>query len=153
MTAKLYAIAAGRRVRSRDELSFTKRNGTGCLQNWCVPHDPKASWHQGLELGKRHFSEVQALAAVDEQEAYYTITCALNSPGWSSSGWGIECGFSDQIASAAIIGLRKLREGGKLFDPDQVERELRARRSAAAKAGWVRRRASEEARRSTNRDA
>lgn len=95
-------------ITSRLDLSFTERDSEGRLSNWCVPHDPQGSWHAGVELGYLHFSEIAELASCDETEAYHAIRCALNDLGWQSGGWGIECGFSEALARAAVAGLRAL---------------------------------------------
>lgn len=100
----------------RDDLSFTVRNDAGSLCNWSVPHDQEASWHSGLKQGGLLFSEVAALAFHSELEAFQAVVFALNNPEWKSTGWGIEQGFSQEMAAAMVVGLRALRAGAPRFD-------------------------------------
>lgn len=81
------------------------------ISNWDVPHDWNGSWHVGIEVGRRHFAEVAELAAHDEQEAFGAIECALLK--FQSGGWGIETGFAIEVARAAVVGLRALRDGSQ----------------------------------------
>lgn len=104
-------------IKSRDDLSFTKRDENGGLNNWVVPHDKEGNWHAGVETGFLHFAEVAELASHDETDAYHAMQFAMNDLGWKSSGWGIECGFSEAMARAAIVGLRALRSGAEVFIP------------------------------------
>lgn len=111
------AMSAGHpAIASRDDLSFTRRDENGGMQNWSVPHDQAACWHNGKQIGAHLFTEVEALAANDEDEAFDAICFAMNNPGWQPFGWGIETGFSESLAAAAIIGLRAIREGVVRYD-------------------------------------
>ena len=104
-------------IQSRNDLSFTMRDDGGRLNNWEVPHDKTAYWHEGVEIGLKHFSEVAELAKVSEYETFLAIDFAIScSPGWRPYGWGIECGFSQALVAAAIVGLRALRAGAAPYD-------------------------------------
>jgi len=95
-------------IRSRDDLSFTKRDEQGRLINWAVQHNPKGNWHAGVELGREYFKEIVELANIDPREAILSIETAIScSPEFSRYGAGIECGFSEEIAKMAVYGIRQ----------------------------------------------
>lgn len=102
-------------IQARADLSFTARDEEGRFNNWSVPHDRKAKWGAGVETGFLYFSEIAELASHDEEKAFRAARFAMNSPGWQTSGWGIECGFSEALARAAIVGLRALRNGAEPY--------------------------------------
>jgi len=83
----------------------------GIASHWSVPHDPDALYAEGVAVGRRHFEAVASLAESDEEQAAMALSLAMNSPGWRVCGWGIEDGFSQALAEAAIVGLRTLRSG------------------------------------------
>ncbi|SFN69450.1 hypothetical protein SAMN05216386_1655 [Nitrosospira briensis] len=105
-------------IQGREDLSFAARDERDLLRMWHVPHDPKAYWSDGVEIGRQHFSEVVALADVNEYQAFVTLELVFNEPGWRTHGWGIECGFSKAVAEAAIVGLRAIRAGATPYDSD-----------------------------------
>ncbi len=104
-------------ISSRKNLSFTATSdGSGIASNWNVPHDKKGYWGDTVPIGQRHFAEVAELASRDEQEAIDAIVFAIMSQEWnhtpdSGCGWGIEHGFSRELAEFAVMGLRASREG------------------------------------------
>lgn len=108
-------------IASREDLSFTATSDNpGIVSNWKVPHDKGGYWGDTVPIGRRYFSEVCELAAVDERASFYAILTAIDSVEWNHSesgcGWGIEYGFSQELAAAAVIGLRTMREGAASFD-------------------------------------
>lgn len=112
-------------ITTRCDLSFTAtQDGPGINSNWNVPHDQNGYWHDGIRVGKRYFAEVAELASKDEQQAFYAIKCAIMERGWNHAhggcGWGIEEGFSMRLAAVAMVGLRALRDGAVLYDPDEA---------------------------------
>lgn len=115
-TNKISLSGDARTIQSRDDLSFTSRDSEGRLNNWAVPHDRNGNWHDGLIIGEKYFDEVRQLALFDELEAYHAIKFALNSGNWQSGGWGIETGFTQALAKAAILGMRQLQNGAIAFD-------------------------------------
>lgn len=119
-------------IESRDDLSFTQRDGEGRLINWSVPHDKNGNWSAGVEIGLQHFSEVAELAQLSEYEAFSAIEHALNTYGWQQGGWGIEMGFTEALAAAAIVGLRALRSGAEPYD-----RELELKQQIEAEDGGL----------------
>lgn len=118
-------IPSKREIKSRDDLSFTKRNENGCLINWSVPHDQNGDWHEGVVIGEGHFEEVIQLFEFSESSAYDAMRFALSgsldfrrggSTEFRNNGWGIETGFVQAIASAAIDGIRARKGGQEPFD-------------------------------------
>jgi|APLak6261691555_1056199.scaffolds.fasta_scaffold10917_2 hypothetical protein len=113
---KLDLNAEVRAIQSRDDLSFTSRDGEGRLNNWDVLHDRNGNWSEGLVIGEKYFDEIRQLALFDEIEAFHAIEFAMNSGHWQSSGWGIEMGFTRALAKAAMLGMRQLQQGAVEFD-------------------------------------
>ena len=104
-------------ISSRKDLSFTATSdGPGIRSNWNVPHAKDGYWGDTVPIGQRTFGEVADLASRDEKEAIDAIVCAIMSREWNHTpdggcGWGIEHGFSKELAEVAVIGLRAIREG------------------------------------------
>jgi len=103
-------------ISSRKNLSFTATSDApGIKSNWSVPHAKDGYWGDTVPIGQRHFAEVAELASCNEKEAIAAIVFAITSPEWNHTpdgvGWGIEQGFSQELAEAAVIGLRAIREG------------------------------------------
>ncbi len=95
-------------IRSRDDLSFTKRDEQGILINWEVQRHPKKNWGADVEIGRDYFKEIIELANIDPREAILAIETAISSsPEFSRYGAGIECGFSEEIAKMAVYGIRQ----------------------------------------------
>jgi hypothetical protein len=115
-----------KRILDRDDLSFTARDDKDRLTGWSVPHDKNGFWHEGIKIGLQHFAEVAELAQTSEYETFVAITYAMNNPGWKPFGWGIEEGFSEGLAAAAIVGLRALRAGAAPYDHELERRRLEA---------------------------
>lgn len=97
--------------RSRLTLPFVVPDTShgGITSHWCVPHDPDALYADGVAMGRRFFEAAASLAEFSEKQAVLALSLPMNKTGWRG-GWGIECGFSEALAEAAIIGLRTLRE-------------------------------------------
>ena len=116
--AKLPAPTPPRRIRTRDDLSFTARDSEGRLINWHVPRDPLENWGEKFAIGQSYLAEIAELATHDEQEACRSIQYALSggcdfgrgdSTTFTNQGWGQECGFAEAIARAVIEALRERR--------------------------------------------
>lgn len=103
-TNKLSLNGYERAIQSRNDLSFTSKDGEGRINNWDVPHDRNGNWHEGFIIGEKYFDEIRQLALFNELEAFHAIEFAMNSGNWHSSGWGIEMGFSQALAKAAMLG-------------------------------------------------
>lgn len=106
------ATAPGEKHRSRLTLPFVVPDEIhgGIASHWSVPHDPEALYADGVAMGRRFFEAAASLAASDEKQAVFALSLPMNCAGWRG-GWGIEGGFSQALAEAAIVGLRTLRAG------------------------------------------
>lgn len=116
--AFLLGLLATFGIKSRLDLSFTATSDdAGIRSNWSVPHDSNGYCGDTMPIGKRLFLEVEALAVIDESEAFDAIVFAITARDWNrtadGTGWGIELGFSQRLAELAIIGMRTVREGGE----------------------------------------
>jgi hypothetical protein len=134
--------STARAILSRDDLSFTKRNPMGHLENW--PNEHQQLWDDGNHAGKERFADVVTLAAVNEYEAYNAFRFALLSRNWSSLGYGEEDGFASELAKLAIAGLRALQGGFPPFDAkaaedaaDRAERASERRKAKLRRLGRV----------------
>lgn len=100
-------------IKTREDLSFTKRDPEGRLINWPRTNPGVAAdWQKGINFFD---VEVTTLAAHDETEAFHAIQFALIGMGGRSTM--LEVGFIDRVAKAAIVGLRSMREGALQFAP------------------------------------
>lgn len=100
-------------TKTRDDLSFTRRDSKGRMINW--PRDNPgvaADWAKGRAFFD---DEVFTLASHDETEAYDAIRFAIMGMGGRYTN--LEMGFADRIARAAVLGLRAIREGAEHFEP------------------------------------
>ena len=97
--------------------SYAGESGREYVNHWSVAHSPNDHWNRRVEAGAAFFAQLEALAASNETAAHDAMRMAILSPNWSSQGWGEESGFAWQMASAAIIGIRALREGWDRFRP------------------------------------
>lgn len=113
-------------IKTRDDLSFTRRDEGGRLVNWSIPHDRNGNWGELYEVGQGFLAEIAELAAHDEREAYHAVQFALSGSqefrrgqgtGFGNTGWGQESGFAEAIARAVIDGLRARKGGQEAFDP------------------------------------
>lgn len=101
-------------IKSRDDLSFTRRDEMGRLNNWAISkEDRNRNCADGMELGRHFFLEIADLAKVKPEEAKDAIQFALQGQefnhggsGFTNEGWGVEMGFVQAIAQYAIQGLR-----------------------------------------------
>ena len=104
-------------VRTRDDLSFTARDWGGRLINWPRNNPGVASdWAKGMAYVDQ---EVSSLAAFDETQAYEAIEFAILGMGGRATC--LEIGFVQQIAKAAVLGLRAMRNGEAEFAPVDPE--------------------------------
>lgn len=114
-----------RRIRSRDDLSFTARDANGCLLNWRVP-SRAGSWHEHVSLGHAWFQEIIQLAQHSPEEAYQALLYAGCSEvllkHWDH---GHEHGFMDVFARFAVAAM--IASDGTLPDLPFTVREMGAR--------------------------
>lgn len=106
------ATPTSEKHRSRLTLPFVVRDELhgGIASHWSVPHDPVALYDEGFAIGRRFFEAAASLAETSERQAVFALSMPMNSAGWRG-GWGIESGFSQALAEAAIVGLRTMRAG------------------------------------------
>ena len=104
-------------IRSREHLSFTKRDPEGRLINW-PRNNPgvAADWQKGIEFFE---GEVFELATHDETEAFNAIQFAIAGMGARTTN--LELGFIERVALAAMVGLRALRDGAEPFAPTDTD--------------------------------
>ncbi|MET4729852.1 hypothetical protein ABIE09_003666 [Lysobacter enzymogenes] len=70
------------------------------------------------KIGIARFADVATLHDASEFDAYQVIKYALTSPNWRSHSMGLEGGFADMVARAAVAGLNALACGAPGFDPN-----------------------------------
>lgn len=101
-------------ILSRDDLSFTQRDEFGRMVNW-PRNNPgvAADWDKGIAFFE---SEIAELASHDETEAFHAIQFAIT--GMAERVTCLEVGFSEQVAAAAVLGLRAIRSGAYRFEPN-----------------------------------
>lgn len=104
-------------VRTRDDLSFTSRDSEGRMINW-PRNNPgvAADWGKGMAFFDQ---QICSLAAFNETAAYEAIKFAISDMGGRTTC--LEIGFVQQIAKAAVLGLRAMRNGEAEFAPVDQE--------------------------------
>ena len=101
-----------RRIRSRDDLSFTRRDSRGVLINWQPPHDGYGiAWENAYAIGKAWFGEVAELAQHNAEEAYFAIVhaarlMAVHTASYGGRlGFGYVEGFFSGLARQTLLGI------------------------------------------------
>ena len=96
-------LPAPRSIRSRDDLSFTKRNAEGRMLNWFMP-DRNNNWHEHYGIGEIWFSEIVELARHNPKEAYHAMRFAGPelTRYWNH---GHPDGFFDRMARWAMAAI------------------------------------------------
>ena len=92
-----------RPIRCRDDLSFTRRDDAGRMNNWAVMHFSKDHWHISFGEGQAYFAQLQELAQHNRAEARLALQYALvdgAATNWPKGAWGQECGFAQALAEA-----------------------------------------------------
>lgn len=103
------------KVRSRDDLSFTRRDPEGRLINWSTP--PQANnWHECYGIGEAWFAEIVELAKHNPKEAFNALRFA--GPELARHyNQGHPDGFYDRWARWAVAAmLTNPREPSLPFD-------------------------------------
>jgi len=93
-----------RRIRSRDDLSFTMRDEQGRLLNWCVPNRENA-WHENYGIGEAWFEEIVQLAHAKPEEAYLAMLYGANVACTRYGDLGHTDGFFDMMARWALVAI------------------------------------------------
>lgn len=109
-------LSASSCIRSRDDLSFTRRDASGRLVNWMVPQRA-GEWHVHYGIGESWFDEVVQLARHDPEEAYTALRMAgpLLLPYMN---FGHAEGFFNRMAQWAVGGI--LAADGQLALPFEL---------------------------------
>jgi Rha family phage regulatory protein len=96
-------LPASRNIRSRDDLSFTKRDAEGRMLNWFMP-SRENNWHEHYGIGEIWFSEIVELARHNPEEAYRAMYFAGPelTRYWSH---GHPNGFFDRMARWAMAAI------------------------------------------------
>lgn len=119
-------------IKTRDDLSFTRRDSKGRLINWSVENDHNELWGEAAKIGQGFMDEIAELASHDEVAAYWAVLFAISgqefkrgpSTHFTNLGWGREFGFAEAIARAVIDGLRARGNSNyEPFDPDAPKKK------------------------------
>lgn len=106
-----------RRIRSREDLSFTRRDNMGRLINWFPPIDAQGyDWYEAYAIGQAWFAEVVELANNNPEEAYYSLAYATKlMTGYArdvdSQGLGFVEGFFSTMARYTLAGIVQYPQG------------------------------------------
>jgi len=98
------ALPAPRKIRSREDLSFTKRNAKGHLVNWVTPSNV-ANWHERYGLGEAYFAEVVELARYNPKEAFNALRFAGSDIALAGAETGYADGFFERMARWAVAAM------------------------------------------------
>ncbi|WP_020484549.1 hypothetical protein [Methylomonas sp. MK1] len=92
-----------RTIRSRDDLSFTKRDHEGRMLNWFMP-DRNGNYHEHYGIGEIWFNEIVDLARHNTQDAYDAMKFAGPelTRYWNN---GHSEGFFDRMSRWALAGI------------------------------------------------
>lgn len=113
-----------RQIKTRDDLSFTKRDEMGRLLNWFVPNR-KDCFHEHIRIGQEFFAEIVELAKNNPEEAYQ----ALRFSGKEMMKFG-DCGhsvgFADMWAKFAMMAIiNNISIDAAIFGNESLAREPR----------------------------
>ena len=110
-----------RRIRSRDDLSFTRRKPNGDLINWQPPLDENGmyDWYDAYAFRQEWFGEVAELAHNNAEEAYYALYYAPRlmsayAQHTEKQGMGFVEGFFSKLARYALAAVLT-HTGGVVF--------------------------------------
>ncbi len=96
-------LPAPRKIRSRDDLSFTKRNKNGNLINWFVPNRV-GQYDEHYGMGEIWFDEIVTLAKHSPKEAFDAIRFSgLELCKYSESGHAL--GFMSKLGRWALAAM------------------------------------------------
>jgi hypothetical protein len=99
-----------RKIADREDLTFTTRDEQGRFVNWKVPEELCVEWWgNGVEIGKMFFEEIKMLANNDPIEAFNALRYSWSRMNQGDTG--VEGGFMESFARAAIAGILAYPEG------------------------------------------
>ena len=107
-----------RRIRNREDLSFTRRDAMGRFINWQPPTDENGIyWHEAYAIGEAWFDEVRDLAKNNPEEAFHALTHAARLMAvhtalyGGNKGFGYVEGFFSKMARYTLTGILEHRNG------------------------------------------
>lgn len=107
-----------RRIRHREDLSFTRRDEMGRFINWQPPTDENGIyWHEACAIGEAWFDEVRELAKNNPEEAFHALTHAARLMAahtalyGGNKGFGYVEGFFGRMARYTLAGILEHRKG------------------------------------------
>ncbi|PKB90897.1 hypothetical protein A8A01_03045 [Ewingella americana] len=92
-----------RQIKSREDLSFTKRDEVGRLLNWFVPARSN-NYHEHVRIGQEFFMEIAELAKNNPKEAYEAL-CFSGKEMMRFGDAGHSIGFAEMWAKFAMMAL------------------------------------------------
>lgn len=105
---KQLMLPAPRKIRSRDDLSFTKRNKNGNLINWFIPNRV-GQYEEHYGMGEIWFDEIGTLAKHSPKEAFDAIRFSgLELCKYSDSGHAL--GFMSKLGRWALAAILECDE-------------------------------------------
>lgn len=93
-----------RKIRSRDDLSFTRRDSSGRLINWVMP-DRDNSWHEHHGIGEIWFNEIVELAQHKPEEAFDALSFVGENLLKDLGRGGHASGFFNRFAQYALASI------------------------------------------------
>jgi len=93
-----------RRIRSINDLSFTKRDADGIMLTWFMPSRTD-NWHEHYGIGEIWFDEIAQLARVRPEKAYTAMKFAARDACTKYGNYGHTDGFFDAMARWAIAAI------------------------------------------------
>ncbi|SNU80195.1 antA/AntB antirepressor family protein [Neisseria zoodegmatis] len=106
-----------RRIRNRDDLSFTRRDVQGRFINWHPPTDENGIyWQDAYMIGQAWFDEVRELAKNNPEEAFYVLTHATRLMAVHTAlydggnGFGYVEGFFSKMARYTLTAVLSHQE-------------------------------------------
>ncbi|MDO4997323.1 MAG: antA/AntB antirepressor family protein [Neisseria sp.] len=107
-----------KRIRCRDDLSFTRRDVYGKLINWQPPTDDLGmyDWYEAYAIGEKWFAEIIDLTFNNPEEAYFAIAQSTRLmtayvANTSKQGLGFVEGFFERMARHTLAGILAHRDG------------------------------------------
>ena len=107
-----------RRIRNREDLSFTRRDEKGNLINWFPPTDKRGmyDWYEAYAVGEAWFGEVAELAGNNPEDAYHALRLAARlmadyARDTAKQGLGFVEGFFDKMARYTLAAVIEHRSG------------------------------------------
>lgn len=92
-----------RQIKTREDLSFTKRDEMGRLLNWFVPNRSN-NYAEHVRIGQEFFSEIVELAKHNPKEAFYALLFSgKDMMRFGDSGHSM--GFAEMWAGFAIMAI------------------------------------------------